>query len=131
LIREIREKIGRFRDPDTGDEVIHDTYFRDEIYTGPETEHSGDIQLTFRSGYRTSRQTSLGAVPANIVVANLKKCSGDHCASDPSDTAGFLVSNRRIVTVDPHLIDIAPTLYRVFGAPIPEPVDDRPPEWLP
>jgi predicted AlkP superfamily phosphohydrolase/phosphomutase len=129
LIQEIREKIIQYTDPDTNQRVLQNTYFRDDIYTGDQIEHAGDIQLTFNSGYRTSWQTSLGAVPEHIVVANLKKWSGDHCASDFSNTSGFLVSNRKITTPDPNIIDIAPTLYRVFDTDIPAAVDGKPLEW--
>ena len=129
LVAEIRSKIIQFKDPDTGEQVLQNTYFRDDIYSGDQMEHAGDIQLTFNSGYRTSWQTSLGGVPEHIVVANLKKWSGDHCASDHSDTHGFLVSNKRITTPDPNIMDIAPTLYRLFGTEIPEAVDGKPWDW--
>jgi len=119
MVEEIRAKIIQHKDPDTGEQVLRNTYFRDEIYSGDQVEHAGDIQLTFRSGYRTSWQTSLGGVPEHVVVANLKKWSGDHCASDPADTAGFLLSNRKLVTPDPNLIDIAPTLYTLFNVEVP------------
>ena len=54
--------------------------------------------MSFRDGYRTSWQTSLGAMPAGIIVANVKKWSGDHCASDPSDTQEifFPIGNFRL-----------------------------------
>ncbi len=129
VMEEVRRKILQYKDPDTGEQVLHNAYFRDEIYTGDQVEHAGDIQLTFNSGYRTSWQTCLGSVPEHIVVANLKKWSGDHCASDPSDTAGFLVSNKRVATPDPNIMDIAPTLYEVFGVEIPDAVDGKPWRW--
>jgi predicted AlkP superfamily phosphohydrolase/phosphomutase len=129
LVRDIREKIATYNDPDTGEPVLQSTYFRDDIYTGDQMEHAGDIQLTFNPGYRTSWQTSLGGVPEHIVVANLKKWSGDHCASDYSNTSGFLVSNKRITTSDPNIIDIAPTLYKVFGAETASGVDGKPLTW--
>jgi len=129
LVQEIRKRIIQHKDPDTGAQVLHNTYLRDEIYSGDQVEHAGDIQLTFSSGYRTSWQTSLGGVPEHIVVANLKKWSGDHCASDPADTAGFLLSNRKLVTSDPELIDIAPTLYDLFNVEIPSQTDGKPLRW--
>jgi predicted AlkP superfamily phosphohydrolase/phosphomutase len=129
LIKEIREKIIQHKDPDTGDQVLHNTYLRDEIYSGDQVEHAGDIQLTFSSGYRTSWQTSLGGVPEHIVVANLKKWSGDHCASDPADTAGFLLSNRKLLSSDANLIDIAPTLYTLFKVKVPSSIDGKPLKW--
>jgi predicted AlkP superfamily phosphohydrolase/phosphomutase len=126
LIEEIRAKIIQYDDPDTNQPVLQNTYFRDDIYEGDQIEHAGDIQLTFNSGYRTSWQTSLGGVPEHIVVANLKKWSGDHCASDYTNTSGFFVSNRKLTTPDPNIVDIAPTLYQVFGVEIPEAVDGKP-----
>jgi predicted AlkP superfamily phosphohydrolase/phosphomutase len=129
LIKEIRERIIQHKDPDTGDQVLRNTYLRDEIYSGDQVEHAGDIQLTFSSGYRTSWQTSLGGVPEHIVVANLKKWSGDHCASDPADTAGFLLSNRKLLSSDPNLIDIAPTLYTFFDVQVPSSIDGKPLTW--
>ncbi|UCF35706.1 MAG: alkaline phosphatase family protein [Acidobacteriota bacterium] len=130
LVSEIRSKIIEYQDPDTGVNPVQATYFRGDIYTGDQIEEAGDIQLAFRSGFRTSWETTLGAVPADIVVANFKKWSGDHAASDLSDTAGILISNRKITTADPNLVDIAPTLYKVFGLPLPD-VDGKALEWEP
>ena len=93
---EISAKILEFRDPDTGGPVIQGVYRREDIFKGPKTPDAADLQLSFYDGYRTSWQTALGAIPESIVVANLKKWSGDHCASDQSDTPGVLFSNRKI-----------------------------------
>ncbi len=78
--------------------------------------------MSFHDGYRTSWQTSLGAVPAGILVANLKKWSGDHCASDPSDTKGIFFSNR-VVDTPPSILDIAPTVLNLMGVAPPAPLD--------
>ncbi len=126
LVDEIRSAIVQYRDPDTDEPVVENAYFRDDIYQGGETDHAGDILVSFHSGYRTSWQTALGAVPENILVANLKKWSGDHCASDISETSGFVVSNRRLREEDPSIMDVAPTLYRLFGVEIPAEVDGKP-----
>jgi predicted AlkP superfamily phosphohydrolase/phosphomutase len=125
LVREISSRIVQYRDPDTDALVLQNAYLRDQIYRGPETGHAGDIQLSFRTGYRTSWQTALGAVPESILVANLKKWSGDHCASDIEDTAGFLVSNRKVVQSDPSILDVAPTLYDLFDVEIPAEIDGK------
>jgi predicted AlkP superfamily phosphohydrolase/phosphomutase len=123
---EIMARIREFRDPDNGAPVIQGAYRREDIFNGPRTEDAPDIQLSFYDGYRTSWQTALGAVPESIVVANLKKWSGDHCASDSSDTQGILLSNRRIEGSDHSLIDIAPTVIRLFGLPVPSEMDGQP-----
>ena len=76
----------------------------------------------FRDGYRTSWQTSLGAVPAGIIVANMKKWSGDHCASDPSDTQGIFFSNRPF-PASPSILDVSPTVLSLLGVAPPEKLD--------
>ncbi|HRV09460.1 MAG TPA: alkaline phosphatase family protein, partial [Acidobacteriota bacterium] len=119
LLREIRDKLLAFRDPDTGEPVLQGVYLPNEIYKGDQVAEAGDLQLTFRSGYRTSWQTSLGAIPDQIVTANLRKWSGDHCSSDHSDTGGFLLCNKPIRDETPTILDVAPTLYDLFGVEIP------------
>jgi predicted AlkP superfamily phosphohydrolase/phosphomutase len=123
---EIIAKIREFRDPDTGAQVIQGAYRREDVFKGPELKDAPDVQLSFYDGYRTSWQTALGAVPESIVVANLKKWSGDHCASDKSDTQGILLSNRRIEGSDHSLVDVAPTVIRLLGLPVPPEMDGTP-----
>jgi predicted AlkP superfamily phosphohydrolase/phosphomutase len=124
--QEIMRRIREYRDPDTGGQVIQGVYRREDIFSGPEIGEAPDLQLSFHDGYRTSWQTALGAVPESIVVANLKKWSGDHCASDRSDTPGILASNRRVATGGHTILDIAPTVLEIFGLkPRPE-MDGRP-----
>ncbi|HEV8131721.1 MAG TPA: alkaline phosphatase family protein [Acidobacteriota bacterium] len=125
LVRKIAQKIVQYRDPDSGDLVLENAYLKHDIYHGPYAENAGDIQISFRSGYRTSWQTSLGAVPENILVANLKKWSGDHCASDESDTQGILLINRKVVPGKYRIIDIAPTVLKLFNVPIPADIDGQ------
>jgi predicted AlkP superfamily phosphohydrolase/phosphomutase len=124
--REISTRILEFRDPDTGGPVIQGVYRREDIFKGPRTPDAADLQLSFYDGYRTSWQTALGAIPESIVVANLKKWSGDHCASDHSDTPGVLFSNRKVADGDHSIIDIAPTVLQLFGTRIPSDIDGRP-----
>ena len=94
-----------------------------DIFHGSRMERAPDLQIDFRDGYRTSWQTTLGAVPAGIVVANMKKWSGDHCASDPTDTSGIFLSNRLVRTPEPGLLDIAPTVLQILSVQSPGPMD--------
>ena len=126
LVGAIRAQILEYRDPETKESVVQNVYLPEVIYSGDQIEHAGDLQLSFKSGYRTSWQTSLGAVPNHVLVANLKKWSGDHSASDFSDTAGVFICNRPIAEDHPDILDIAPTLYHLFDVEIPAEVDGRP-----
>jgi predicted AlkP superfamily phosphohydrolase/phosphomutase len=114
-----------YADPDTGEKVIQKVYRDREIFHGEYTREAADLQLAFRPGYRTSWQTTLGAVPAGVVVANLKKWSGDHCASEPADTPGILLCNRKLSSGDIALMDIAPSALKYFDVPIPPQMDGK------
>jgi predicted AlkP superfamily phosphohydrolase/phosphomutase len=129
LMEEIRQKLEAFEDPDTHQLVVHKVYLGREIFHGPRMSEAPDIQVDFRDGYRTSWQTSLGAIPSGIVVANMKKWSGDHCASDPSDTQGIFLSNRPITTATPSILDVAPTVISILGVQPPGKLDGQPLEF--
>ena len=112
-------------DSDNGEKVIQEVYKSDQIFHGNQTGQAADLQLAFRPGYRTSWETTLGAAPAGTLVANLKKWSGDHCASDPSDTQGILLCNRKLSNSKISILDIAPTALKHFGISISAEIDGR------
>ncbi len=131
LLEEIRKKLDAVKDPDTGESVIQNVYLGREIFHGSRMADAPDLQVDFRDGYRTSWQTSLGAIPSGIVVANMKKWSGDHCASDPSDTGGIFFSNRPLQKAgesgppNPNILDIAPTVLNLLSVKPPTELDGR------
>ncbi len=137
LLQEIKRKLEAVKDPDTGEPVIQEVYLGREVFHGPRMTDAPDLQVDFRDGYRTSWQTSLGAIPSGIVVANMKKWSGDHCASDPSDTGGIFFSNRRLQSpsdpAPPHpgILDIAPTVLKLLNVNPPAKLDGRTWEFQP
>jgi predicted AlkP superfamily phosphohydrolase/phosphomutase len=122
ILEDLRQKLLALEDPDTHEKVIENVYLGSEIFHGARSSEASDIQMSFRDGYRTSWQTSLGAVPAGIIVANMKKWSGDHCASDPSDTQGIFFSNRPF-PAPPSILDISPTVLNLLGVAPPAALD--------
>ena len=125
ILGAIHDKLLTVQDPDTHQPVIQNVYFGKSIFHGQRMSEAPDLQIDFRDGYRTSWQTSLGAVPPGIVVANMKKWSGDHCASDPSDTQGIFFSNRPYAASQASLLDIAPTVLGIFSVAPPAQVDGK------
>jgi len=125
LMEEIRQKLLAVRDPDDQQPVIQNVSLGREIFHGPRQGEAPDLQVDFRSGYRTSWQTSLGAIPAGIVVANTKKWSGDHCASDPADTQGIFLSNLTLDSAEPSIYDIAPTVLDLLRVQAPNKLDGK------
>jgi arylsulfatase A-like enzyme len=75
-----------------------------------------------------SWQTTLGGSPQGIVYPNSKKWSGDHGGYDFATTAGVLISNRPITRTEsgPSIMDIAPTVLKYFGLPVPGDIDGKP-----
>jgi predicted AlkP superfamily phosphohydrolase/phosphomutase len=122
ILADLRQKLLAVRDPDTHQPVIENVYLSAEIFHGPRTSEAADLQMSFRDGYRTSWQTSLGAVPSGIIVANMKKWSGDHCASDPSDTQGIFFSNLKF-PASPSILDISPTVLKLLDVAPPGTLD--------
>jgi predicted AlkP superfamily phosphohydrolase/phosphomutase len=78
------------------------------------------------NGYRVSWQTTLGGSPQGIVYPNMKKWSGDHGGYDFAMTAGVLISNKPLTSPSSSIVDIAPTVLKFFGVPIPGAIDGKP-----
>jgi predicted AlkP superfamily phosphohydrolase/phosphomutase len=113
-------------DPEDGARIVRAVYKRDDVYTGEFLQNASELQVGMEDGYRVSWQTALGGSPQGIVYPNMKKWSGDHGGYDFATTAGVLVSNRRIAAPTPSIIDVAPTVLKFFGVPIPITIDGKP-----
>ncbi len=126
LEEEIRSKLLAFRDPKDNKPVLEDVYLGHEIDHGPYAKDAPDLQLDFYPGYRTSWETSLGAIPPDIVVPNTRKWSGDHCASDPKDTQAILFINRKLDSSDPSIMDVSATVLNLLNVKPPDELDGKP-----
>jgi predicted AlkP superfamily phosphohydrolase/phosphomutase len=113
-------------DPKTGARMVTAVYKRDDIYKGPFLQNASELQVGLADGYRVSWQSTLGGSPPGIVYPNMKKWSGDHGSYDYKETSGTLISSRPLGVDRPDIIDIAPTVLKFFGVPIPSEVDGKP-----
>ena len=126
LADELAAKLLTMTDPEDGTKIIRAVYKRDDIYSGPFLSNASELQVGMDEGYRVSWQTTLGGSPPGIVYKNDRKWSADHGGYDFAITSGVFVSNRPIVTRDPRIIDIAPTVLKFFGLGIPSDIDGKP-----
>jgi predicted AlkP superfamily phosphohydrolase/phosphomutase len=113
-------------DPNTKARMVDAVYKRDDIYKGPFLANASELQVGFAEGYRVSWQSSLGGSPPGLVYPNMKKWSGDHGSFDYKQTAGTLISSRPLATDRADIMDIAPTVLKYFGVPIPSDIDGKP-----
>ncbi len=125
---EMRARLRELRDPDDNAEVFRDVYRRDDIYKGEYLQYAPDLQVGFNDGYRVGWQDTLGGVSRTgaVVENNNKKWSGDHCATATEISGGVFFSNRRINSETPHIMDLAPTVLKLLGVPLPADSDGKP-----
>ena len=129
LADELSAKLLTITDPDDGSGIVRAVYKRDDVYAGEYLANASELQVGMEDGYRVSWQTTLGGSPQGIVYPNMKKWSGDHGGYDYATTAGVLISNRPITRREgggPSIMDIAPTVLKYFGLPIPGDIDGKP-----
>jgi predicted AlkP superfamily phosphohydrolase/phosphomutase len=126
LADELSARLLTMKDPDDGSPIIRAVYKRDDIYSGEFLANASELQVGMEEGYRVSWQTTLGGSPPGIVYANMKKWSADHGGYDFATTAGVLIANRRPSSETPSIVDIAPTVLKYFGVPIPGDIDGKP-----
>jgi predicted AlkP superfamily phosphohydrolase/phosphomutase len=106
-------------DPGTKAPLISAVYKREAVYTGAASAAAPDLQVGFVPGY--------GIAPAPALIApNRRKWSADHAGLDYRSVPGTLLSSRPTTTDSPRVIDIAPTVLRYFGVPIPNEIDGTP-----
>jgi predicted AlkP superfamily phosphohydrolase/phosphomutase len=113
-------------DPGSGARMVDAVYKRDDIYKGPFLNNASELQVGLADGYRVSWQSTLGGSPPGIVYPNMKKWSGDHGSYDYKQTAGVLISSRPLPADRTDIMDIAPTVLKYFGVPIPSDIDGKP-----
>ena len=123
---EIAGKLGQLADPDTGEQVMRAVYRRDDIYKGEYLQYAPDLQVGFNDGYRVGWQDTLGGVNRAVVENNNRKWSGDHCATATEISGGVFFANRKIATETPSIMDLAPTILKTLGVPVPADLDGKP-----
>jgi predicted AlkP superfamily phosphohydrolase/phosphomutase len=126
LLDEIARGLEAVVDPATGERCVARVYKGPEIFAGGPRERVPYLQLALREGYRTSWRTPLGGIPKDLFETNMRKWSGDHAASDVTDTPGVILATRRLRAGDPAIVDLAPTALAFFGVPVPPEMQGQP-----
>jgi len=106
-------------DPVTQKPIISAVYRRDAVYSGPYVSNAPDLQVGFAPGYGIGSTSTLFA-------PNKARWSADHATLDYKSVPGTLISNRPTTTNSPRVVDVAPTVLRYFGVPIPTEIDGTP-----
>jgi predicted AlkP superfamily phosphohydrolase/phosphomutase len=127
LKEELRSKLDGLVDPASGKIGITGMFDCDAVYAGPYVDNAPDLIVGYGEGFRASWDSVMGKVTGTIFENNLKAWSGDHCV-DPRLVPGVLFSNRRIAIDKPAIVDVAPTVLKLFGLELPSYFDGKP--WV-
>ena len=122
---EIMAALNGLRDTGTGETAVNEAFDTAKLYSGPYLPNAPDLIIGFNAGYRTSWDGATGVVSGPVFEDNTKAWSGDHCI-DPRLVPGVLFASRKIDRKDPALVDIAPTVLRLFGLDPPAHMDGKP-----
>lgn len=122
---ELRQKLDGLIDPASGAVGVTGVFVTDEFYRGPYSENAPDLLVGYAAGYRASWDSVMGKVTGQVFEDNVKAWSGDHCI-DPRLVPGVLFSNYQFVDEKPAIVDVAPTILRLFGLALPAHFDGKP-----
>jgi predicted AlkP superfamily phosphohydrolase/phosphomutase len=125
LQKEIRDKLLPLTDPKGGARVFRDIYLRDDIYHGEFIGNAPDLEVGFNDGYRVGWQDTLGGISSAVIEDNMRKWSGDHCATATEISGGVLFINRPITTETPGIMDLAPSILQLLGVAVPSGLDGK------
>jgi predicted AlkP superfamily phosphohydrolase/phosphomutase len=103
-------------------ETVFDTA---KIYSGPYSENAPDLVVGYNSGYRISWNCATGMVSGPVFEDNVKAWSGDHCI-DPRLVPGIMFCNYPMEAEAPSLVDLAPSVLKLFGLEPPAYMDGKP-----
>jgi predicted AlkP superfamily phosphohydrolase/phosphomutase len=121
---ELREKLNGLVDSASGTIGVTGVFVTDEFYRGPYSENAPDLLVGYGAGYRASWDSVMGKVTSQIFEDNTKAWSGDHCI-DPRLVPGVLFSSHKFVEEKPAIVDVAPTILKLFGLTPPGHLDGK------
>jgi predicted AlkP superfamily phosphohydrolase/phosphomutase len=114
LKEEIKARLLTLSEAKDGMPVVSRIYDPARDFTGPYRMEGPDLIVGLHEGFRISWDCARGKVTDAVLEDNEKSWSGDHCI-DPALVPGVLFSNMPIRKNEPNIMDMAPTVLRLFG----------------
>jgi predicted AlkP superfamily phosphohydrolase/phosphomutase len=115
LVSEIAGKLLATIDPQTGVPAVTKVYRREEAYALAGLEDiAPDLIVGYAKGTRSSDESAIGAVAADVFADNTMAWSGDHCM-DAAAVPGILLTSRPLGQAAPRLQDLPLSLLGELG----------------
>ena len=122
VVSQISDKLRALTDPETGQPLIGPVWRREDLYTGPHSDNSPDLQ--FLPSDMSNKPLGTLDLTSNKFITPVYGNSGDHrmhgvmMGRGPELRRGAQVEGARI-------IDYAPTILHSFGVEVPADMDGR------
>ncbi|HEY7914408.1 MAG TPA: alkaline phosphatase family protein [Blastocatellia bacterium] len=122
ILNDVINRLRRLTDPESGQPLIGPIWRREDLYTGPHTDESPDIQ--FLPSDMANKPLGTLDLTSNKFITPVYGNSGDHrmhgvmMGRGPGLRRGIEVTGARI-------IDYAPTILHTFGVEVPSDMDGR------
>ncbi len=124
LKAEITRKLLALYDDGDQKKAVLDVFDAKKIMKGPYVVNSPDLLIGYEIGYRASWDCAVGKVDDVVIEDNNKSWSGDHCIH-PKLVPGVFFSNCAIDSDNPRIMDLAPTILKLFGVEPPAHMDGQ------
>jgi len=125
LRKTIKQSLTDLQDEEKDKTAINRVFDKSDVFTGPYVDYAPDLIIGYNEGYRISWDAAIGKTTRTVFEDNFKAWSGDHCI-DPELVNGILFCNHPILSQHPKIVDLAPTILRLFGIPLPQYMDGKP-----
>jgi predicted AlkP superfamily phosphohydrolase/phosphomutase len=122
---ELVARLSGLRDEERSCIGIRELFDTAKLYQGPYLSEAPDFIIGFNAGYRTAWDCATGMASGPVFEDNAKAWSGDHIV-DPRLVPGIFFCSEKIDAQDPGIVDIAPTVLRLFGLQPPAHMDGKP-----
>jgi predicted AlkP superfamily phosphohydrolase/phosphomutase len=122
LLNDLKAGLAKIPHPETGERLVKHVYESDELYHGPHASLAPDLTVVLTDWrYRT---IGLHDFTTNRIIAPAFGPTGDHRLE------GILIASGpafrpRAEQYKASLLDVAPTVLRLLGVPVPDDMDGR------
>jgi predicted AlkP superfamily phosphohydrolase/phosphomutase len=125
LRRQITERLGQVRDPETGEPVVGQIYRSEDLYAGPHLGKAPDIVFAPRFEAPRGQIPGFGEVDfgTNQIIAPM-----EHGVTGVHRMNGIFLAYGKPIRPgvwlnDAQIVDVAPTALHLAGLPVPEDMD--------
>jgi predicted AlkP superfamily phosphohydrolase/phosphomutase len=123
LLDEIKSRLHEIPHPETGEPLVEHVYEREELYDGPHAHLAPDLTVVL--GDWRYRTIGLYDFTTHQVISPAFGPTGDHRMEGILIAAGAAFQGGATVPEGANLMDIAPTVLRLLGVPVPSDLDGR------